>query len=273
MNPILEHNRKAWDDRVRQNKAHTNPATDKDFENPLRAVDGRGWLGPDVRGKRILCLASGGGYQSVLFAAAGAIVTVVDISGEMLALDRRVAAERGLSVTTIEASMEDLPTLADASFDIVSQPVSTCYVPDVHLVYREVARLLPPGGLYVSQHKQPINLQTDVSSTAGGYLVREPYYRNGSLPPATPSRTREAGTLEFLHCWDELLGGLCRAGFVIEDLREPRHDDEKAWPGSFGHRSRFIPPYVRLKARRVATAPSASPRPSSPPSLWTPAAT
>ena len=270
MNPILEHNRKAWDDRVRQNKAHTNPATEKDFENPLHAVDGRGWLGPDVRGKRILCLASGGGYQSVLFAAAGAIVTVVDISGEMLELDRRIAAERGLSVTTIEASMEDLPTLADASFDIVSQPVSTCYVPEVHLVYREVARLLPPGGLYVSQHKQPINLQTDVNSTAGGYLVREPYYRSGPLPPATPSRTREAGTLEFLHRWDELIGGLCRAGFVIEDLREPRHDDEKAWPGSFGHRSRFVPPYVRIKARRVATAPAVAPSSAQSAELWTP---
>jgi SAM-dependent methyltransferase len=266
MNPILDHNRRAWDERVRGRKAHTNPATEKEFQNPLAVVDARGWLGGDVRGKRLLCLASGGGYQSVLFAAAGAIVTVVDISPEMLALDHKLADERGLRITTVEASMDDLPMLDTASFDIVSQPVSTCYVPDISLVYREVARLLAPGGIYVSQHKNPASLQADLSATGDGYLLRETYYRTGPLPRAVPSRIREAETLEFLHTIEDIVGGLCRAGFVIEDLREPRHDDEKAWVGSYGHRCRFLPPYVRIKARRVATAaaPAALPR------IWTP---
>jgi hypothetical protein len=46
---------------------------------------------------------------------------------------------------------------------------------------------------------------------------------------------------------------MCRAGFVIEDLLEPNHlrDSE---PGSFGHRSQFLPPYVRIKARRLGVA-------------------
>ena len=60
----------------------------------------------------------------------------------------KLADERGLRVTTVEASMDDLPMLDTASFDIVSQPVSTCYVPDISLVYREVARLLAPGGIF-----------------------------------------------------------------------------------------------------------------------------
>ena len=49
----------------------------------------------------------GGGSQRPLYAAAGAKVTVVDISGEMLALDRQVAAERGLDITCVQASMDD----------------------------------------------------------------------------------------------------------------------------------------------------------------------
>jgi hypothetical protein len=53
-----------------------------------------------------------------------------------------------------------------------------------------------------------------------------------------------------LHRWEELLGGMCRAGFAIEDLLEPLHADEQAAIGSFGHRSRFVAPYVRVKARR-----------------------
>jgi SAM-dependent methyltransferase len=249
---IHDHNRRAWDSLVRNRQRFTKPAPDEDFRNPLSRLDSRGWLGGDVSGKRVLCLASGGGRQSALFAAAGAIVTVVDISSAMLALDRQVAAERGLSIRVVEASMDDLSALESTSFDIVSHPVSTCYVPDIVAVYREVARVTTPGGLYVSQHKQPGSLQAEVKPTQQGYLLAEPYYRQGPLPAVTGSLHREAGTLEFLHRWQDLIGGLCRAGFVVEDLTEPYHGDDKAEAGSWGHRSLYAAPYVRIKARRVA---------------------
>jgi len=50
---------------------------------------------------------------------------------------------------------------------------------------------------------------------------------------------------------EELIGGMCRAGFVIEDLVEPLHADAEAERGTFGHRSQFVAPYLRIKARRV----------------------
>ena len=142
---------------------------------------------------------------------------------EMLALDREVAAERGLNIRVIEASMDDLSALSADKFEIVLQPVSTCYVPDVAKVYREVVRVTAAGGLYISQHKQPTSLQAEVRPSGGGYHLTEPYYRTGPLPPVTGSPHREPGTLEYLHRWEELLGGLCRAGFVIEDVMEPLH--------------------------------------------------
>ena len=246
-----DHNRKAWDALVRKQQRLARPARDADFEDPLSAVDGCGWLGKSITGKRVLCLASGGGRQSALYAAAGAIVTVVDISPEMLALDRQVAAERNLEVRTVEASMDDLSALQAAGFDIVIHPVSTCYVPMIRGVYTEVARVTVEGGIYISQHKQPISLQAAVDPSGRGYAVTEPYYRSGPLPAVAGSPHREPGTLEFLHRWEELLGSLCRAGFVIEDITEPLHADPQAELGSFGHRSCFIPPYVRIKARRV----------------------
>ncbi len=42
--------------------------------------------------------------------------------------------------------MDDLSALPAAGFDIVIQPVSTCYVPDVLAVYREVARVTVAAG-------------------------------------------------------------------------------------------------------------------------------
>jgi hypothetical protein len=81
-------------------------------------------------------------------------------------------------------------------------------------------------------------------------VLAEPYYRDGSLPSAEPSRLRELGTLEFLHRWEELLGGICRAGFVIEDVLEPLHAKPQAEAGSFADRARYVAPYMRIKARR-----------------------
>ncbi len=248
---ILETNRRAWNRMVRTKHALTWPARDQDFRDPLRTIDRCGWLGTSIRGWHVLCLAAGGGKHGPLYAAAGAIVTVVDISDAMLELDRQVARERGLPLRTIQASMDHLPMLADGEFDLVVQPVSTCYVPDIHRLYQEVARILRPGGIYISQHKQPSSLQTSLVPSPFGYCLEEPYYRRGPLPPAPASRLREPGTCEFLHRWEELIGGLCRSGFVIEDLIEPYHADPNASPGTWAHRSCFVPPYVRVKARRL----------------------
>jgi SAM-dependent methyltransferase len=251
---VREQNRRAWNALVLKKQRFTTPSPDDDLRDPLAKCDGLGWLGGSVAGKRLLCLAAGGGRQSAMYAAAGAKVTVVDLSPEMLALDRQVAAERGLDIRLIEASMDDLGALETADFDIVIQPVSTCYVPDVLAVYREVARVTAAGGMYISQHKQPASLQAAVEPSPRGYELTEPYFRSGPLPSVVGSLHREEGTLEFLHRWEELVGGMCRAGFVIEDLVEPPHARPDAAVGSFAHRSRYVAPYVRIKARRVGRA-------------------
>lgn len=253
-------NRAVWDERVRRNDWYIDTATPEDFRQPLKVADPLGWLG-DVTGQRVLCLAAGGGRHGPLLASAGALVTVVDLSPAMLALDRQVAAERGLTLTLVETSMTDLSMLAEASFDAVIQPVSTCYVPDVVAVYREVARVLRPGGIYASQHKQPISLQVTAGPVGprNHFVIAEPYDREGALPPAGEGCWhRESGAVEHLHRLEDLLGGLCRAGFVLEDVNEPRHGRPEAAVGTFAYRCRFVPPYLALKARRH-NDPSKSP--------------
>lgn len=256
-----EQNRRAWDERALSGAQYATPATPEEFRKPLAAVDHCGWLGGDVTGKRLLCLAAGGGRHGALFATAGAIVTVVDISPRLLDLDRQVAAERGLNIRLVEASMDDLSPLADASFDVVVQPVSTCYVPDIQPVYLEVARVLVAGGVYVSQHKQPASLQADLIPTGRGYMLNETYVRKGPLPAVMQNHQhREVGTVEYLHCWEALIGGLCKAGFVLEDLAEPRHANLQAEPGTAGHRACYVAPFVKLKARRTQTPSTTQPR-------------
>jgi SAM-dependent methyltransferase len=233
MSSLHNHNRNAWDRLARNRQPLTLPATERHFQDPLNAVDGVGWLNGDISGQKILCLAAGGGKQSALCAEAGAEVTVVDISPVMLDKDRQVARERNLNIRVIEASMDDLSMLDDDQFDVVIQPVS---------------------------------LQAELDTSRQAYVMTEPYYRAGPLPPAPAhSRIREHGTHEYLHRWEQLLGELCRAGFVIEDLMEPDHADRGGAPGSHGHRGCYIAPYVCIKARRLnRTAKPAAP------DIWVP---
>jgi ubiquinone/menaquinone biosynthesis C-methylase UbiE len=251
---IKQHNARAWDKLARQQVPLAQPATDSDLADPLATVDPLGWLGGNIRGLRVLCLAAGGGRHSALYAMAGSHVTVVDISGEMLALDRAVAAERKFDIRTVQTSMDELAMFATSEFDIVVHPVSTCYLADVSRTFAEVARVTKAGGLYISQHKSPTSLQAEARPSGAGYRLSEPYYRDTPLPPSEPCRVREPGTLEFVHRWEQLIGGMCRAGFVIEDLVEPVHAEENAEVGSFAHRSQFVAPYVRIKARRIDAA-------------------
>ena len=246
----IEHNRKAWDELARQKQRFTQAAKDEEFKNPLAILDGCGWLGGSIAGKRLLCLAAGGGRQGPLYAATGAVVTVVDVSAAQLELDREVAASRKLDLKTVQTSMDDLSMFQAAEFDIVVHPVSTCYVDDLRAVYDSVARVTRPNGIYVSQHKQPTSMQADVEPSPNGYELTATYYHDGPLHSVRGSLHREEGTLEYVHRWEQLIGLMCRAGFVVEDLSEPIHADESAKPGSFAHRSQYVAPYVRVKARR-----------------------
>ncbi|MFG0262515.1 MAG: class I SAM-dependent methyltransferase [Novipirellula sp. JB048] len=270
---ILRTNRRVYDAMADAGNPLCQPARDHELADPMAAIDPSGWLGQSIQGWRVLCLAAGGGRQSSLYAAAGAEVTVVDLSRAMLELDRQVAAERNLSLRMIETSMEDLSMLGAAEFDLVTQPVSTCYVRRVSTVFEQVARVLRPGGLYISQHKTPTSLQASTDRGGdGAYRLLHAYYRDTPVPPPTPSavagRLRETGAIEFLHRWEQLVGGICRAGFVIEDLVEPVHAKRDAAAGTFAHRAQFVAPYVRIKARRQgAQGDTPSPAASQ---LWIP---
>ena len=128
MNPIHDHNRAAWDARVRGGKRFTVAATDDEMSRPMEILDPLGWLGGDVSDKRILCLGAGGGRHGPMLASAGAQVTVVDISPKMLKLDLELAEAKGLQVQAVETSIDDLSMLPEAGYEAVMQPVSTCYV-------------------------------------------------------------------------------------------------------------------------------------------------
>ena len=140
-------------------------------------------------GETVVDLGCGGGLD--VFLAARRVGPTgkaigIDMTPEMLALARRNAAKAGLTnVEFHEATIDRLP-LADGSVDCV---ISNCVVnlaPDKPAVFREIARVLKPGGRVALGDialKQPLpaelagDLMAYVGCVAGAILIDE--YRAG----------------------------------------------------------------------------------------------
>jgi SAM-dependent methyltransferase len=106
----------------------------------------RAWF-PELKGCKVLCLASGGGQQAPILAALGAEVTLLDASPKQVALDRFVAEREKLTIKTLEGDMADLSAFADEAFDLIFNPPSTLFVPKLEPIWRECHRVLRSGGV------------------------------------------------------------------------------------------------------------------------------
>ncbi len=100
------YNREAWDRQVAEGNMWTRPVTAEQIEAARRGEwsvvligltpTPREWFPPTLSGVELLCLASGGGQQGPILAAAGASVTVFDNSPAQLARDREVSEATAL---------------------------------------------------------------------------------------------------------------------------------------------------------------------------------
>jgi Methylase involved in ubiquinone/menaquinone biosynthesis len=236
---IVSHNREAWESEVAQGNTWTIPVDHATVEaarrgdwsiylTPSISVP-RAWFGK-LPGARVLCLASGGGQQGPILAAAGAIVTVFDNCPAQLGQDRLVAEREKLEIATVQGDMRDLSTFADASFDLIVHPVSNCFVDDIAPVWRECARVLVSGGRLLVGFCNPLNYIFDPEAWDRGKLeVRYsiPYSDLEQRPVEELERIRrEKRPLEFGHSLDAQIGGQIAAGFSIAGLYEDRRPRE-----------------------------------------------
>lgn len=172
------------------------------------------WLG-DLRGKRVLGLASGGGQQMPVLAALGARCTVLDYSSEQLAREREVALREGYEIEIIRADMTEPLPFADESFDLIVHPVSNCYVAEVLPIFRECYRVLRRGGALLAGLGNEVNYFVDESE-------REIVYAMPFDPLKNPAQMKllsdtDCG-VQFSHSIEEQIGGQLSAGFVLTGL-------------------------------------------------------
>ena len=257
---IRSYNREAWNREVEGGKNRwTQPV---DSESIARARHGelailltenipvpQRWF-PPLKAADVLCLASGGGQQAPILAAVGANVTVFDNSPAQLKQDRLVAERESLPLRTVEGDAADLSMFEDESFDLVFNPVSTVFMPDVRAVWKECARVLRPGGILMAGFMIPVHYIFDLYKADEGILEVAnaiPYSDLTALSKEELDDYISKGLpVEFGHSLTDLLGGQCNAGFVITDMYEdymldsPLHNYHPNYMATRALKSQFI---------------------------------
>lgn len=244
----------AWSKQVQQNSIFSQPYGPEEFAYAREWLDYGGWI-PWKEISSVLCLAAGGGQQAPLFASLGYHVTVMDLSPEQLQVDRSVSKKYGFDIECIQCDMLDLSQLYNRGFDLVYQPISAHYIPNVRRLYRQVYRTVRPGGYYWVEHWSPFQMQLPAFNAWDGraYRVMRPQKTNQPVPWVTGEASTpetQATFWHYVHPLGHLIGGLCDAGFVILKFSEPEIGNLVAKPGTEAHKAAYLPPFLTLFAQR-----------------------
>ncbi len=250
---IRSYNRTAWNKQVQTGNQWTLPVTSEQVEaarrgdwqvvlTPTIPVP-KEWFG-ELESKDVLCLASGGGQQGPILAAAGARVTVLDNSPRQLENDRAVAERDGLQIATIEGDMRNLSMLADHSFDLIFHPVSNTFVDDILVVWREAFRVLRPGGVLLAGFTNPMIYIFDTDKLDQGIIEVAHSIPYADITDMEPNKLKqymeEEWPLEWSHTIETQIGGQLLAGFHLVGLYEdvdPLSPLEKVMPSFFATRA------------------------------------
>ncbi len=255
LDELAQFNQARWDALAQANIEFSRPMLDIDPEAARRFLDPDGMLG-DVRGQHVLCLASGGGQQSVAFALLGAHVTVFDLSTVQLDRDRKAAAHYQYTINIVQGDMRDLSHFDDDAFDIVYHAYSVNFVPDLQPVFSEVARVIRPDGLYRIEWHNPFTQTIDDNVwTEQGYLIKHLYEDGRDMSELYPewdvvgddgvSRQLE-GPKAFVHSLSTMVNTLAANGFAIIHAREATGDETAPKPGTWPHFMAVTAPWLTL---------------------------
>ena len=258
MDDIAQYNIQRWDAMVRARAVFTRPYLDLTPDSAQALLDPDSQIG-EIAGKQVLCLASGGGQQSAAFALLGAEVTVFDLSPAQLQRDLEAAAHYQLAIKTEQGDMRDLGRFERGTFDLVYHAYSLNFVPDARAVFRQVARVLRPGGQYWFNCANPFLAGLTARDWDGtGYPLNRPYVDGaaityddepwvfrGELP-----HEAIAGPIEYRHTLSTLINGLAENGLVVTRLAEETlgMPDASAAPGTSEHFTAVAPPWLRFWA-------------------------
>ncbi len=205
---------------------------------PVKTVP-HAWFG-ELKGKKLLGLASGGGQQMPIFAALGADCTVFDYSEKQLESERAVSLREDYPIRILRGDMTQPLPFADGEFDLIFHPVSNCYVEDVRAIWRECWRVLKRGGLLISGTSHFMDYIVD---NAEERIVNSLPFNPLKNPEQMKQLRDDDAGVQFSHSLEEQIGGQLEAGFRLLNLYEDTNGEGRL--SELG-----IPSYLAMRSRK-----------------------
>lgn len=142
-------------------------------------------------GQRVLDVGTGTGVAAITAARAGATVTGLDLTPELLARAKENAAIAGCDdIVWKEGDAENLP-YADASFDVVMSQFGHMFAPRAQQAADEMLRVLKPGGTLAFATWPPHLFTGRTFPYVAGYMPPPP-------PDAKPDPPQQWGAPEII---------------------------------------------------------------------------
>jgi SAM-dependent methyltransferase len=138
----------------------------------------------------VLDVACGTGNATLPAAAAGAMVTGLDLAPAMLATAAKRATDAGCTVAWQEGDAEDLP-FGDGSFDVVLSAFGAMFAPRHEVAAGELARVLRPGGRLALANWVPEGSIAEFFATSAGFAEPAPDFASPPLLWGDPAHVRE----------------------------------------------------------------------------------
>ncbi|MER7394750.1 class I SAM-dependent methyltransferase [Streptomyces sp. NPDC000151] len=217
-----------------------------------------GLLGPaaELKGRRVLEIGAGAAQCSRWLAAQGAHPVALDLSHRQLQHALRIGGDlpaRGTEapgVALVQADAGVLP-FADGSFDLACSAYGAVpFVADPVRVFREVHRVLRPGGRWVFSVTHPIRWAFPDEPGPEGLSVAASYFDR--VPYVEQDEQGNAVYVEHHRTLGDRVRDVVAAGFRLEDLVEPEWPawNTQEWGGWSPLRGGLIPGTAIFVCRR-----------------------
>jgi len=175
-----------------------------------------------IKGKKILDLACGEGYNSRIMARKGAKVTGVDFSNKMIGYAREQDKKDKLGIDYFLGNAGNLRIFKNNTFDIVTCFMALQDMKNYKSAINEVHRILKKKGRFVFAMPHPCFEKTVYQD--GKYYRDERYFKNRvyTLYWKMKRLTKHFITTSFHRTLTEYSNALYNSGFVISRLLEPK---------------------------------------------------
>ena len=245
----LDLNRRGWDERADRYQHEVGGEAmyggeirwgpNRFFEEPLGVLE-------ELKNRDVLEVGCGAAQFGIELARRGARVVGIDLSGEQIRHARANIKSAGVTMKALRRNAEKTQ-LPDGSFDVVVSDFAAGFM-DLEALFREIARVLRPGGYCALSWTSPI---LDCMTGAGeppllsfkySYFDRTPWVDGG-----------RDSTYEFKRTYGDWVRAFAGAGLVLEDLVEPqtpRGQTHLEWPNFRWERTSIVPGTCIWKARK-----------------------